>query len=272
MAGKKLQRARPELAAAFKDKNNRPKMFCEFFKNQENIDACHVLHIRRQINARKSKNSFRPKTFQELVEMCKGDEERAMLMKNDAVKHNRARRDRYQPKNENMVQYWVIVDEVVQFTNEYREMTDLAGKLGLSQEDLDALTGDGGTFASVGGPDGAVGFDAEAMAVEAGAAPSNAGTAETKAAARVAAQAKAAAKAAEKVAKAAAQAKEQGLSEADAGREADARQLVKKLAAAVYDTQKLMTELHMVEGTIELQGKLKNSAEGLNKEPAVGRA
>ena len=74
MSGTKLQEARPELAKAFKEKGNRPKMFVEFFKNAENIDACHLLHIRRQINSRKSKTSYRPKTWHDILELCRGRE------------------------------------------------------------------------------------------------------------------------------------------------------------------------------------------------------
>ena len=58
----------------------------------------------------------------------------------------------------------MITDEVVQFSNEFREMTEIAGKLGLNQEDLDALTGSEGACSGVGGPVGAAGFGTSQMA------------------------------------------------------------------------------------------------------------
>ncbi len=59
---------------------------------------------------------------------------------------------------------------MVQLTNEWSKMTELAGKLGVIQDDLVALSAADGAFASAGGPVDARGSEADAMALGAGAA------------------------------------------------------------------------------------------------------
>ncbi len=140
------------------------------------------------------------------------------------MKAGRARQDKYQPQDESKVQFWICVDEVMEFCSEYQEMSELAGKLGLTQNHLDALTNGDGVFSSGGGTVAMAGFGDEQMAgVLGSAAP--------------------AAPAAGAVRRTQRQQRVPGGGSGDGSIESACRQQMKKLVAAVADCRKLRMEL-----------------------------
>lgn len=134
---------------AFAKKEERATIFVDFYKKNEDLDLVYLMHRRRIIKTKLSKAVYRPKTEAELLDKFK-DPDYVKLVINDATRRNRAARDKFCPNDNFKIQYWVLDDETLEFTNAQELEFALECQQALSNEEAQKLTSDGSMFDSAG--------------------------------------------------------------------------------------------------------------------------
>ena len=84
---------------AFNDKSKRATLFVDFLKNAEDWDKLVMLHKRRCIQQRIAENTFRPKTYDELMQKFNNNEQYVQKVMDEAVKNKRFQKDKFMPND-----------------------------------------------------------------------------------------------------------------------------------------------------------------------------
>jgi hypothetical protein len=116
------------LNQAFNDKAKRPLMFCDFIKNQENLDKAELLQKRRMVQQKINENCYRPKTHQDLLLKFEGmhdTEQYVKKIEDEARARGRVQKDRYMPNDKSKQRFWILDDEVMKFCNQQDAITML---------------------------------------------------------------------------------------------------------------------------------------------------